>query len=665
VLSRTIRKSVDTRRYVLGAIVLAGIVILSVGVARAVNLTGPQLFEIQDGNVVDAASPTTPDWDTLFTTNSNAGPPPGPVGVVSPVPGGGAASSFTVDPLAFDPLAGIKVTPTGSTCLSGSGDPTVYTGAGGEKNGDVLTTDTWGAGSIPNNKDDLSNVYAAAYDRGDGKLILFFGLERVATNGSAHVDFEFYHNAVGLVADGSAANGCQTGHFTGTRADGDIIITMDFDNGGTIGNPEVRRFNGTTGKYVVITPAATSIGITQNTTGVACGSWICRDTNGNATTTLITNAFVEGFLDTGDPNVNFTGCLSSFNVHTRSSPSFTATLKDFALGTFDTCASKSGQKFKDTNGNGAKDTGEPGLSGWTIRLYADTNNNNLIDAGETFVTRTTDASGNYSFAGINAGNYLACEVLQATWTQSFPTAATANSADCSGAVGLGARGWDVTLTASGADTGNDFGNFQQGTKSGVKFNDLNNNGTKDAGEPGLNGWVIRAYTDANGNGVLDLGETTFVSQTTATVSAVDGVYSFTLNPGQYVVCEVLQTGWHQSRPSGNTICAADSALGAAGFAVTITSGSSEPNNDFGNNKAFRLIILTCTEGTQTLIQSLVDTDGDFTTLGDQKTTIGPAAPPLTGVSDAALQTYLCNLGGAQYNNLPADDYTKTTRIPKP
>ena len=131
------------------------------------------------------------------------------------------------------------------------------------------------------------------------------------------------------------------------------------------------------------------------------------------------------------------------------------------------------------------------------------------------------------------------------------------------------------------------------------------------------------------------------------------------------MCEVLQTGWHQSRPSGNTICSADSSLGAAGFPVTIISGASHPDNDFGNNKLFRLIILTCSETTQTLVQSLVDTDGDFTTLGDQKTTIGPTPPSLGSESEAALQQYLCNLGGAQYNNLQADDYTKTTRIPKP
>ncbi len=591
-LHRTIHRAVEGRQYLLGGLGLAAILIVTVGVVRAVNLTGPDLFEINDGNVTDEVSPTTPDWASLFDGSAQTvGPPPGPVAVIDPIPGGGVASQFAVDPLAFDPLVGQEPVAGGGACLSGSGDPTVYTGAGGEKNGDVLSTDTWGAGSIPNNKDDLSNVYTAAYDRGDGKLILYFGLERVATNGSAHVDFEFYHDTVGLVADSpDAANGCEAGHFTGTRADGDIVITMDFDNGGRLGNPEVRRFNGVTGKYVVITPAASSIGITQNGVDTPCGSWECRDTNGNPTDTLIANAFVEGFLDTGDPQVNFEGCLSSFNVHTRSSPSFTATLKDFALGSFNTCSTKSGQKFQDTNGNGVKDFGEPGLNGWDIKLFADPDANGILSGPEftagALATKTTATVGTtvgaYSFTGLNAGDYIVCEVAQSTWTESFPNASTTDKADCSTSTTLGPVGWKVHLTASTHDINNDFGNFQQGTKSGVKFKDLNANGTKDAGDPGLNGWTIRAYTDTNGDGVLQAGETTFVSQTTATANSVDGAYEFSLDPGKYVVCEVLQATWIQSAPSGNTKCSAVSGLGAAGFAVTITSGSSEVDNDFGN-----------------------------------------------------------------------------------
>src|SRR5262249_6392427 len=55
----------------------------------------------------------------------------------------------------------------------------------------------------------------------------------------------------------------------------------------------------------------------------------------------------------------------------------------------------SGQKFNDLNGNGTKDTGEPGLAGWTINL---TNSSGTV-AGST----VTDAKGNYSFADVAGG----------------------------------------------------------------------------------------------------------------------------------------------------------------------------------------------------------------------------------------------------------------------
>src|SRR5262249_57834462 len=97
------------------------------------------------------------------------------------------------------------------------------------------------------------------------------------------------------------------------------------------------------------------------------------------------------------------------------------------------------------------------------------------------------------------------------------------------------------------------------------------------------GWDSRAYTDTKGNGVRDNGETTFALSNTDG----SGACSFSVNPGKFVVCEVLQATWTQSRPSGNTICNGvantdQPALAAAGFAVTITSGSTEQNNNFGN-----------------------------------------------------------------------------------
>lgn len=73
------------------------------------------------------------------------------------------------------------------------------------------------------------------------------------------------------------------------------------------------------------------------------------------------------------------------------------------------------------------------------------------------------------------------------------------------------------------------------TLGGVLFDDLNKNGTKDAGENGLKDWTV--YLDSNGNGALDGGEPT--NLTTAT-----GNYSFAdVNMGNVKVGVKLRLGY--------------------------------------------------------------------------------------------------------------------------
>jgi hypothetical protein len=56
-------------------------------------------------------------------------------------------------------------------------------------------------------------------------------------------------------------------------------------------------------------------------------------------------------------------------------------------------------------------TGE-GLAGWTIDLY---------DAGGALIaSTTTDVNGDYSFCGLEPGDYTVCEILQAGWINVTP-----------------------------------------------------------------------------------------------------------------------------------------------------------------------------------------------------------------------------------------------------
>src|SRR5256885_13857459 len=115
-----------------------------------------------------------------------------------------------------------------------------------------------------------------------------------------------------------------------------------------------------------------------------------------------------------------------------------------------------------------------------------------------------------------------------------------------GAVGgtVATAGYPVTVLSSGSTPNRDFANYTVGTVSGTKFEDRSADGST-SGDPTLGGWVIRAYTNA----------ATPVLVSSTTTSAVDGSYSLSLQPGSYLICEVLQANWTQSKPTG-TDCGA-------------------------------------------------------------------------------------------------------------
>ena len=163
-------------------------------------------------------------------------------------------------------------------------------------------------------------------------------------------------------------------------------------------------------------------------------------------------------------------------------------------------------------------------------------------------------------------------------------------------------------------------NHRKARISGMKFHDQNSDRSK-AGEPGLSGWEIRAYKDANGNSKADTGELT-----ATTTTGAGGAYTLPLKPGTYVICEVGQPNWAQTTPNPvtNTQCG-NVSTAPGGYVLTVAYGSVEADKDFGN--AGFGSGSTMTDSAFKLVDDLAPwTIGDFEILINSQNTIVATNP---------------------------------------
>lgn len=66
-----------------------------------------------------------------------------------------------------------------------------------------------------------------------------------------------------------------------------------------------------------------------------------------------------------------------------------------------------GEVFDDVDKDGTIDSGENGITAFSVRLIEDTNNSDVLEDADTLVaTTTTDDSGHYSFANVEQGDYF-------------------------------------------------------------------------------------------------------------------------------------------------------------------------------------------------------------------------------------------------------------------
>ena len=169
----------------------------------------------------------------------------------------------------------------------------------------------------------------------------------------------------------------------------------------------------------------------------------------------------------------------------------------------------------DVNGNGIQDDGSAsGIGGIAVQLF---------DSSSLLLGTTTTASdGFYLFTGLGAGTYVVkVDTAQLALSGYNPTATGVGSASTDSNLNPAT----VTLPLNtDSDTSIDFGFTKPpGSVGNFVWDDLNNNGVQDSGEPGINGVRVTLYTAA---GV----------QVGTTVTSGGGFYRFdNVVPGDYYV----------------------------------------------------------------------------------------------------------------------------------
>src|SRR5256712_10237532 len=329
-------KWILSKRYI-QAIIVIGLMTLAIAVpffTRAFALTdvgNAGAFEL-DGNIYHnsgATSTTLPeDWGGctgnvscatgrgLFDANGNT----------NPLPLGGLDAHWVND--------GPHATTDLTTFTTGSKDTLDIANAG------------WQCAPSGNltPKDDILHAYSLAIVPQSGPrmghLLVYGGFERFTNNGAGDL-------GLWLLQDPAVACSSTKGavSFTGAHVVGDVLFVGEFSTGGTVttlnafkwvgGSSPLANVTATGGADCRTADVAANFCSRSNTVSIST-PWPTQDKT-SGPNTLATAEFFEVGIDLTGLFGSNAPCINRFVFDTRTSPSVTATLKDYAEGALATC----------------------------------------------------------------------------------------------------------------------------------------------------------------------------------------------------------------------------------------------------------------------------------------------------------------------------------------
>ena len=211
------------------------------------------------------------------------------------------------------------------------------------------------------------------------------------------------------------------------------------------------------------------------------------------------------------------GWVQTYPVGNHTGSIAVGEIQHFNFGNNLEAAEIHGRKFRDLNGDGAWQEGEPFLPGWTIYL-------DLDGDGIEEQTEVTNEFGAYWFMNLPSGPYHVWEEDRPGWTQTLPAPG----------------GYFGELAVGDILRRKHFGNELTSAQiHGRKYNDLNDDGQWQEGEPFLAGWEI----------ILDMGQDGSVDYSATTDE--NGAYWFMNLPnGLFSLEEKQQAHWVVTEPAG-------------------------------------------------------------------------------------------------------------------
>ena len=185
----------------------------------------------------------------------------------------------------------------------------------------------------------------------------------------------------------------------------------------------------------------------------------------------------------------------------------------------------SGAVFDDLDADTLRDSGEPGLVGWTV--FAEQDSDGVLEPGETSTVTAADGSYSLSLVG-SATPYVICAQRQSGWRPSLPLPQFI--------------GYNVTVQPGSRRT-LDFGNTTLGLITGHSVNDVDGDGARDAGEIGSPGQ--RIYVDLDNDSLFDANEPSRLTD-------AEGRYDLSVPSGSapvtYTVRQLPQPGTRATNP---------------------------------------------------------------------------------------------------------------------